>query len=41
MITYFRLTFTRNFYRNAEIEPETAILLTVGFKYLGAFGAQF
>jgi LPS-assembly protein len=36
-----RLTFRRNFYRNAEIEPETAILLTVGFKYLGAFGAQF
>lgn len=36
-----RTTATRNFYEDGEIEPSTTFLLTVAFKYLGAFGGAF
>jgi LPS-assembly protein len=36
-----RTTATRTFYEDGEIEPSTTFLVTVGFKYLGAFGTGF
>jgi len=36
-----RATATRNFFRDEEKGPETKVLLTVVFKYLGEVGAKF